>query len=244
MTPADDLDAKTGGSAADDEVDPWDEDLWDDEPSIDGRTQLMLQLALVGVIVAIIAAVVVIKSGDDDGTSTRSATSQPATNDGVTTTVAPAVDGGTQASGPGWPTEVNGRPKAFGELGGTPEEAPGGAEPGVYLWNDFDGWHLWVVNGGDVSGVQGKIASNDAIAGAEVVPAGAGTADPVDVVIEYDLSSEPEIAGIDFNPGFYANSLVVTVDGPDGPLPANLVHLGQNLAPAENPAVIVQVQGP
>ena len=95
-----------------------------------------------------------------------------------------------------------------------------------------------------VGGVRGSSASNVAAARAEVVPADAGTAPPDKNVINFDPPAEPEIVGINFNPGFYANSLVFSIDGPAGPIPSELVHLGQNLSPAENPVVIVQVPAP
>lgn len=228
--------------------DPWGDDLWGDEDSTARPTQLYLQIGLVVVIVAILAAVVILRSDDTDtagdqradgATSATSATSAAAGPGDAT-----APTGQPQPSGPAWPPEINGRPDAFGELEGSPTDAPGGADPGVYIWNDFDGWHLWVVNGDDVQGVSGSITGNDAIASAEVVPEGSGTATPTDTQIEFDLPAEPEIVGINFNPGFYANSLVVSIDGSAGPLPAEFVHLGQNLAPAENPVVIVQTPAP
>lgn len=246
MTPAHDDEGTTRASATGPEAeDPWGDDLWGDEGDDSRHTQIYMQVGLVVIIVAILAAVVILRSDSDDTDTAQPRASTPATAGSATSEDAPAVTsgGGGQPTGPAWPTEVNGRPAAFGELEGAPDDAPGGAEPGVYIWNDFDGWHLWVVNGDGVSGVSGQITGNDAIAGAEVVPEDAGTATPADNQITFDLSGEPEIVGINFNPGFYANSLVISIDGETGPVPAELMHLGQNLAPAENPAVIVQTPG-
>ena len=44
--------------------------------------------------------------------------------------------------------------------------------------------------------------------------------------------------GVDFNPGFFGKNLVITLDGPDGPVDQKLVHLGSKAAPAPYPLVI------
>jgi hypothetical protein len=222
----------------------WDDDVWGDEGDPpDRRTVLFVQIGLVLVIVAIVAAVLISKDGDDDEGSTAAG--------GTTTTLAgsPAPgtpDGGTVPGEPPplvWPVSVGGRPAAFGELDGSPADAPGGAAPGVYIWSDYDGWHLWVVHGEGVGDVNGTVTGDDVVASAEVTPSEAGVVTLADKVIAFDLKSEVPISGFDFNPGFYAKRLEFVVNGPDGPLAPELVHVGKDALPAPSPIVLEKSTG-
>jgi hypothetical protein len=142
---------------------------------------------------------------------------------------APASDEPTPASGPistepQWPAPSGGRPVAFGPPGPPPASAEG-IEPGFYLWFDFNGWHVFLV-GGDEGDVL-TFTSDDDIAKAE--PTGGDPA--IDVqgkVVRFSrgAASEP-IVGADLNPGFFAKSLQVSVDG-DLPL-----RLGIDAVPSE-----------
>ncbi|MBX3286440.1 MAG: hypothetical protein KF703_13925 [Actinobacteria bacterium] len=218
----------------------WDDDVWGDEGDPpDRRTVLFVQIGLVLVIVAIVAAVLISKNGDDDGDSSTASGGTGATTQ---TTVpgggAPVTGGPTEPAPLVWPTSVGGRPAAFGELDGAPGDAPGGAAPGVYIWSDYDGWHLWVVHGEGVGDVNGTVTGDDVVASAEVVPDGAGLVTMADQVIAFDIKDGETIAGFDFNPGFYAKRLEFVVNGADGPLPAELVHVGKDAVPAPTPIVI------
>ncbi len=138
-----------------------------------------------------------------------------------------------------WPASVSGPPDG---LGGTPAEAWPDVEPGVYLWNDFGGWHLRVVNGEGVAGVKGTIVSGDEIASAEAATAGEGTAVIDGETIEFDLPAEPRVAGVDFNPGFYAEKLTVTLEGTDGPVDPKLVTVGREREVTKVPVVVEKVR--
>lgn len=138
-----------------------------------------------------------------------------------------------------WPASAGGPPAG---LGATPAEAAADTPPGVYLWNDFGGWHLRVVNGEGVAGVKGTIVSGDEIASAEAATAGEGTAVIDGETIEFDLPAEPRVAGVDFNPGFYAEKLTVTLEGTDGPVDPKLVTVGRDRKVTEVPVVLQKVR--
>lgn len=138
-----------------------------------------------------------------------------------------------------WPASVDGPPDG---LGGAPAEASADTAPGVYLWNDFGGWHLRVVNGEGVSGLKGTITSTDEIASAKVATAGEGTAVIEAKTIAFDLPVEPRVSGVDFNPGFYGEKLTVTLEGPDGPIDPALVTVGRSRKVTAVPVVLEKVR--
>lgn len=138
-----------------------------------------------------------------------------------------------------WPASAGGPPAG---LGATPAEAAADTAPGVYLWNDFGGWHLWVVNGEGVAGVKGTITSTDEIASAQVATAGEGTAVIEAKTVAFDLPAEPRVAGVDFNPGFYGEKLTVTLEGADGPVDPSLVTIGRDRTVSVVPVVLDKVK--
>ena len=148
-------------------------------------------------------ASVTVAKGSGKGTSTK----------GSTTTVP------TTAKKPHWPPAVAGRPVPFGGLNDAPPQSAGILEEGFYLWTDFDGWHLWQVGGASSDGV--TITADYAIAKAD--PTGGS----VDATADGNLltfargSASERVVGVDFSPGIYTKTMVVTVNG-DLPL-----HLGR-----------------
>jgi hypothetical protein len=239
--PNDDVSPPSGDSG-------WDDDVWGDEGDPpDRRTVLFVQIGLVLVIVAIVAAVLIFKNDDDGGDSV--AQGGTGTTDAAQVTEPGAPGGGTGGGAPTepaplvWPLAVGGRPAAFGELDGSPADAPGGAEPGVYIWSDYDGWHLWVVHGDGVGDVNGTVNGDDVIASADVTPPESGVVTLADKVIAFDIKSDEPISGFDFNPGFYAKRLEFVINGPDGPLDPALVHVGKDAVPAPSPIVLEKSPG-
>ena len=184
----------------------------------------------------IVGAVVLVKNGDkkDSDSKSSDSSSQTAAGGGSTGNTKPAAPQYV------WPEDVGGRPPAFGTFNDTPAEAKGGADPGVYIWSDYDGWHLWVQNGGDIRGVSGTIAGNDNIASVDVSPLSGGTATKAATVITFDLKDSDPIVGLDFNPGFYAVKLDFAINGPDGPIPASAIHLGKKMVPPTATPVSIQ----
>ena len=138
-----------------------------------------------------------------------------------------------------WPKAVGGRPAGLGQEKDTADEvtAPT-AKPGVYLWNSFDGWHLWVVNGGEVKGAKGTIESSVDMGKAVASSPESGTVEVNGKTATFDLSEATKVSGVDFEPGFYSKQITVTLEGPDGPIPAELVTLGTQGHPDAVPVVI------
>lgn len=134
-----------------------------------------------------------------------------------------------RSSGPeerAWPAAAGGRPAGLGKTGDTADQVTPTAKPGVYVWNDFDGWHLWVVNGDRVKGVRGTITSSDEISKADLSARGAGTVRTKGTTTTFDLKGEGPLAGIDFEPGFYSKRIEITLADGNGPLAPSLVTLG------------------
>src|SRR5699024_619544 len=57
-----------------------------------------------------------------------------------------------------WPTSSQFRPpEGLGGAGTPAVDVDVDAAPGVYAFQDFQGWHLWVVNGDGIGSVTGRI---------------------------------------------------------------------------------------
>lgn len=135
----------------------------------------------------------------------------------ASTDTAPAATPG--ATEPGWPTWVMGQPRRLFEAEAPPTEI-GETPPGFYLWLDFEGWHLWLV-GGEGSDASVEIQSDDAFSKAEPV----GTPPAIEQEGNRLRMSRGDASatsvGLDFNPGFFAKTLIVTTTG-DLPLYAGV----------------------
>ncbi len=144
-----------------------------------------------------------------------------------------------------WPAEVGGRPAPFGDRGQAAGD-PGDAQPGLYLWNDFDGWHLWVVQGDGIGPVSGTITSTaDVTKAVSALPDDPGASIQIDgKTIRYDFSKgTAPVQGVDFNPGFRVESLTVVATGAGGSLPADSFHVGKAMAAEPLPYTVSLVDG-
>lgn len=130
-----------------------------------------------------------------------------------------------------WPATIDNRPGGLGE-GDTTEGAVPTASPGVYVWSDLGGWHLWIVNGEGVDGLTGSITSTDPIVSAEMSTASDGTVSIDDKELNLELKGEAPVEGITFDPGF-SHHLDFNLETASGPVPDELIFLG---ADAENPS--------
>jgi hypothetical protein len=112
---------------------------------------------------------------------------------------------------PQWPSATAGRPAALGGQGEPPPADAGDLEDGFYLWQDFNGWHLFVVGGTDADQV--TIAGDDTVSKAE--PTGGSPRIEIagNAVTFARGGAGEEVVGMDFNPGYFAKTLVVTVEG-------------------------------
>ena len=138
-----------------------------------------------------------------------------------------------------WPAEVGGRPDGLGEEGQTAAEVAATAGPGVYIWNSFDGWHLWVVDGAGVGGVSGSIASDDGLDDAVLSAPGLGSVAVDDEAATFELPGDAALAGVDFAPNFFTKQLTIELVDPAGePVPVDVVQLGPDTEAEAVPVVI------
>jgi len=137
-----------------------------------------------------------------------------------------------------WPKSVDGRPEGLGGEKETAADVTPSADPGVYIWNSFDGWHVWVVNGDGLDGLTGTIASNDDIVGAESSNPDAGTVSADGKTVTFDLAAGDALAGVDFDPGF-AKKLTFTLETADGEVKATQVFTGSQSKAVDAVPVVI-----
>jgi hypothetical protein len=137
-----------------------------------------------------------------------------------------------------WPEAVDGRPEGLGGEKETAAEVTPSAAPGVYIWNSFDGWHLWVVNGDGIEGLTGTIRSNVDLVGGESSAPDAGTVSVDGKIVTFDLDGEAAVAGVDFDPGF-ASQLTFELQTADGEVAPAQVFTGSGSAPVDAVPVVI-----
>jgi hypothetical protein len=218
-----------------------DEGEWVDEER-QRRNVLIAQIALVVVVLVGVVVVLALKSDDDAGPQTAEAAGEQAGDDGGGQGGAGNAEDGQGAAPadakPGWPNAIIGRPKSLGVRDQPASEVEPEAEPGIYVWSDFDGWHAWVIGGEGVPPiVTGTLTANDSFAKATPVDP-SSRVEVKDKLITFTFTTDAKIAGMDFNTGFYAKRLVFTFNGPDGPIDAAVVRTGSQGAPGGFPLVI------
>lgn len=197
------------------------------------QTIRIAQVGLVVLALIVVGIVVFANKGGDDESSDKKG--------GNTSTT--AADGSTGSTKADWPRNVGGRPPALGKRNQTADKVTPGpaAKPGVYLWNDFDGWHLWVVKGDGVPAITGSMVSNAAFGKAVSAIEGNGKVTMKDKTVAFELPVDVPLSGVDFNPGFYGKQVVITLNSPNGPVDQKIVHIGSKMAPAPFPLVISKV---
>jgi hypothetical protein len=221
-------DAPTEGEAPGDDAAGSTDTVWTDGGSPDReRTIRIAQIAMVVVALLIVGFVVLKKGGSDDGGSGNGG--DQVASDGSGSDGKPAKAD--------WPKDAKGRPPAFGKTN-DPPPATTTAKPGAYIWSDFDGWHLWVVPGEGVGAISGTLTSNDKVQKAVLAVEGAGSVDVEDKTARFSLPADRPVSGIDFNPGFYGKQIVITLNGPDGPLDGRFIFLGKKATVAPFPLVL------
>ncbi len=138
-----------------------------------------------------------------------------------------------------WPASLSWRPQGMGDAA---TGVPPSAEPGVYVWSDFDSFHLWVVHGEDIGQVTGSIQLDNDLTSATLEVPGSGTVTVDGDRAEFTLPANPAGSGIAFSPSFYVGQIEIEVATEEGPLAPADVRLGGNATPATSmPVVIKQV---
>jgi hypothetical protein len=177
----------------------------------------LAQIGLVVVALLIVGLVLLNKRNDDN----KSATSGDKTGQ----------DAGDTKTAKGWPAQLNGRPKGLGSTNQDADAVKATVKPGIYLWSGFDGWHLWVVNGSGVPAVSGTLISSDTIGKADLALKGGGVVTKAGKSATFTFVTSKPVTGMNFNPGFFSNSIAIALTGPDGkPIDTKLVHLGSRMA--------------
>jgi hypothetical protein len=123
-----------------------------------------------------------------------------------------------------WPASTSGGPSGFSNTAASDVKVE--AKPGVYVWSDFKGWHVWAVNGEKVAGLKGTISSDKDFSDAKAAIKGVGTVKKDGDTITIDLPASPGLVGVDFNPGFYAKHLHFDLEGQDGKLDPSVIVKG------------------
>jgi hypothetical protein len=236
-TDGDGPDEPLGGDESAGGDEPLADDEWQDDDGQQKRTVLIAQIALVVLVLIGLGVILAVKSRDDgDKKDDKTAQVSDGSSDDGTTT--PTTKDGKPKK-PDWPKISANRPPALGKRGQVAKDVKSTAKPGVYIWNDFDGWHMWIVGGaGMPATISGTITSNDDIGRADPAIEGTGTSTVTGKIATFDMPTDKPITGVDFNPGFYANKLVFAINGPDGPLDAALVKLGGGMKASSFPLVL------
>jgi len=216
-----------------------DDSFWRFEKHVSApRSVNWLQIGLVALVVAAIVVVVVGRRADDDQADGGSADTTAVAGDSTTTPTAsttPAVS---------WEPSADGRPAVLGDMGTPPDRTAADVAPGAYLWSDFQGWHLWVVTGTGVDGVVATLTSDDGFATATAVGT-TGTATTAGRSLTFTPTAGTRVAGVDFQPGFYAKVLTVDLTGADGQrLTPTVVHVGGSAtSPPAVPVILTKPEG-
>jgi hypothetical protein len=110
-----------------------------------------------------------------------------------------------------WPVVYSLRAGGLGAQGSPAAQVDPKEAPGVYLWNDFYGWHLWIVTGEGVGRVTGTVTSDQSFDKAALATSNVGSIKADSKTIRFSLPADAKVVGIDFAPGFYATRLKVDV---------------------------------
>ena len=227
-----------GGAA----TDPSDEPVAGDDAHPPTRWDRRMLAALgAAIVILVIAAAVVVHRNQQRTPAAGPHTISAADTASQTTTTPTSSTTSTtvRAATPVWPLIAQGRPTTLGPEP-TPPAQVGGARPGVYVWTDYHGWHIWIVNGGGISGLHGAVVSDALIERATPAGRDQTTVHTTNNVIQFTLPAQVPVAGIDFNPGFYSKVLRFKLDGPNGPYAVNEVMTGGFSVPASNLPLIIE----
>lgn len=214
------------------------EDLWSpagrQRETIDRRPLL----AVAGILTLLVLGLIAVGGTDDEGRA-------PA-----------APSGGAEGPADDATPQLTSQQAPWGAPQLTPSTLPPGATPhgcaewdgafnysgktltdGVYIWSDFDGWHLRLA-GTSIRELSGSVT------GRAVPPLKSKTPGDVRVVenehrrrIEFTVRPGPEPVGLDFEAGCEEQELTFDLKTDGAPVPVEAVHLGHRGVVDEYPLV-------
>jgi hypothetical protein len=138
-----------------------------------------------------------------------------------------------------WPSAYDGRPAGLGGEKESADEVEPSADPGVYIWNGFDGWHVWVVNGDGLDGLRGTITSSDDLVSATSSVPDGGTVTVEGEKVTFDLDGGGAVTGVDFDPGF-SKELTIELESADGAVAADRVSTGSKGGSVDAVPVVIE----
>lgn len=226
----------------DDDGEPDDEDLWGASERSGEPVDRRIIYGIIGVVAVLILAFLVFGGGGSDGGDDEQAV-KTTTPDGQ-----PAADPAS--------TQITSQRAPFGAVGITPTTLPPGATPtgcgdwdtafnfppkeikeGVYIWSDFDGWHIRL-SGTVVPELSGSVTGQytppvQGQTGGDVVV----TPDEAGKRLTFTIKPGMEPVGFDFSTGCKQKELTFDLTTNGAAVPFEQIHLGDRGAVKEYPLV-------
>jgi hypothetical protein len=219
------------------------------------RTVRAAQVSLVGV--ALMTLIVVLSTHNRQGnaapaTKQVATTSSTAQTSGSTSTTSSSPPGpassASSSSAPvsgstaAWTPDASGRPAGLGSTGQRASAVTATAAPGTYLWDDTDGWHLWVVTAPGGAAVSGQITTDADVGSANSAVAG-GTVTTTDRTVKFTLPAGPALAGVDFDPGSATHEITVELTTSSSDSATETIHVGAGADATALPLVLTESTG-
>lgn len=227
----------------DDAGEPDDEDLWGASERSGEPIDRPIVFGVIGVVAVLILAFLVFGGGGSDGDGDEGEAVKTTTPAGQ-----PPADGAT--------TEITSQRAPYGATGITPTTLPPGAttdgcgdwdtafnfppkeiSQGVYIWSDFDGWHIRL-SGTDVPELSGSVTGQymppvQGQTGGDVTV----TPDEAGKKVSFTIRPGMEPVGFDFSTGCKQKELTFDLTTNGAPVPVDQIHLGDRGAVKEFPLV-------
>lgn len=246
MDPAE-VDAETGGAGAAD----LDADLWGPPSGNGNGTDLRVVVVVIGVVIILGLGFVLFDGGSESSSSTSKTTGT------ASTLVPPAADVASTAPGDDATTQLTSQSAPDDAATLTPSTLPAGAVPrgcgdwdaafnvapdevteGVYIWSDFEGWHVRLA--GDAPGSIAGSVSGQVLPELYSPPDAPGVETTIDEGanrLSFELTGGDQPVGIDFNAGCEQQALTFELTSDGAPVPVEQIHLGKRGVVVELPLV-------
>lgn len=195
--------------------------------------------ALLVAVAVVLVLVFVFGRRDDssgDGATAKDTPAETAEGGGGGEGVVEGGEAPTATTAPvsSWPSEMKWKPVITGDRDQGIDAVPPEVPAGLYIWSDFQGWFVWVVDPGGKAGAKGRITTNAEFGSAALLEGATGEFVRNDSALEFDFTGVGERAtGFRFNQGFFTNTLMIDLDGDDLP-----VFMGHDSTPLPAPSVL------